>query len=191
MAEEFVPDEALGRIARETGLSGSTLPRYILDNLGWPQALIEDYDAKGRNLGQGNDDIVSAAEGALTAQRWARTNQQMISGLASRVSVMEAQVARLDIRVSANADNIATNAGAISVNALNIGMNSAAISALSDRVSALEAQVPMLQPKTGTVTPENTVESNLSRTYYRIDGSTMEIYFNPQAGVNTGWTLMT
>lgn len=159
MPQDFVPDDALGRVSREIGLAGTTLPRYILENIGWPQALIEDYDAKGRDQARGNNDVVQAAEGALTAQRWARTNQQLINGLTRRVSTIESQVT--------------------------------GIADLVNRVLALEMQIPMLQPQTGTGTPEGSITSNLSRTYYRIDGMTTEIWFNPVTGVNTGWVLMT
>lgn len=177
MASEFVPDERLGQIAREIGLTGTTLPRSILAGVGWPQALIEDYDAKGREQARGNDDVVQAAAGALTAQRWASTNQQMINGLTSRVNTLDMQLVSLADRVTTNTSNIATN--------------TAAISALTDRVDVLEMQIPMLQPQTGTAAPEGAVTSNLNRTYYRIDGDTREIYFNPMSGVNTGWILMT
>ncbi len=184
MTTQFVPDEALGRIASERGLTGTTLPRSILLAQGWPQALIEDYDAKGREQGRGNEDIVAAASGALTAQRWARENQISITGLTTRVNTLDDQVRLLDGRITTNTVNIADNTASILV-------NTTAISALTTRVDALELQIPMLQPQTGTATPEGAVTSNLNRTYYRIDGMTTEIYFNPMAGVNTGWILMT
>lgn len=177
MTTEFVPDEALGRIARQTGVAGSTLPRAILNNAGWPQALIEDYDAKGRDQGRGNNDIVAAANGALTAQRWARDNQQLISGLTTRINTLDSQISSIGSRVVLNTSNIARN--------------SASIADLTNRVESLEMQIPMLQPQMGADTPEGNVTSNLNRTYYRIDGMITEIYFNPMAGVSTGWILMT
>ena len=170
MPQDFVPDDALGRITREIGLNGTTLPRYILENLGWPQALIEDYDAKGMSQARSNDDVVQAAEGALTAQRWARTNQQLINGLTGRVNTIESQISGLDVRITSN---------------------TTAITDLINRVSALEMQIPMLQPQTGTGTPEGNITSNLSRAYYQIDGMTTDIWFNPMTGVNTGWVQMT
>ncbi len=190
MTTEFIPDEALGRISREVGLTGTTLPRSILLGQGWPQALIEDYDAKGRDQARGNDDVVSAANGALTAQRWARENQQSINALTTRVSTLETQVSLLDIRVTTNTSNIATNASNIATNTSNIATNASNIAALNTRVETLEGNILMLQPQTGTAAPEGMVTSNLSRTYYRIDGTTTEIYFNPSATGNTGWILM-
>ena len=167
MASEFVPDERLGQIAREIGLTGTTLPRSILAGVGWPQALIEDYDAKGREQARGNDDVVQAAAGALTAQRWAATNQQSIVAITNRVNTLENQVVSLDSRVTANASNIATNAvniatntENIATNTSNIATNTAAISALSDRVDVLEMQIPMLQPQTGTAAPEGSVTTS-------------------------------
>ena len=49
MSAPFVPNQQL--LSLQTtglpGLSGTTLPRSILADQGWPDALIEDYDAKG------------------------------------------------------------------------------------------------------------------------------------------------
>lgn len=45
-------------------------------------------------------------------------------------------------------------------------------------------------PLNGTGTPEGVVTSNNSKTYYRIDGSTTETYFNPNVGAITGWVLI-
>ena len=47
-----------------------------------------------------------------------------------------------------------------------------------------------LSPKSGSVTPEGVITSNRSQVYYRVDGATREIYFNPSVGVNTGWLQM-
>ena len=192
MTTTFVPDESLGRIAASgDGLTGTTLPRSVLADQGWPQALIEDYDSKGRSQGRGNSEVIQAANGALTAQRWAAQNQQMINGLTGRVTTIEGQLSGFNIRITANAENIATNAASIATNTENIATNAGAITALTMRVETLEGQIPMLQPQTGTDEPEGNITSNLNRTYYRIDGETREIYFNPTAGVNTGWILMT
>ncbi len=170
MTTNFVPDEALGRITQEIGLTGTTLPRSVLVEQDWPQVLIEDYDAKGRDQDRSNDDVVQAASGALTAQRWARTNQQAIRAVTRRVTTLEGQVVSFDGRITTN---------------------TAAISALSTRVTTLEGQIPQLQPQTGTAAPEGMVTSNLSRTYYQIDGMTTALFFNPMAGVNTGWVQIT
>ena len=34
----------------QTNVTGTTLPRDIMAQQGWPQALIEDYDAKGMQI---------------------------------------------------------------------------------------------------------------------------------------------
>ena len=34
----------------QTNVTGTTLPRDIMAQQDWPQALIEDYDAKGRQI---------------------------------------------------------------------------------------------------------------------------------------------
>lgn len=62
---------------------------------------------------------------------------------------------------------------------------------LKNAVTTSADAINGLSPKTGTQSPEGVITSNRSQLYYRVDGSTKEIYFNPSVGVNTGWLQMT
>lgn len=44
-----------------------------------------------------------------------------------------------------------------------------------------------LQPIFGDGSPEGSVKSNLSRTYFDKSGATVIMYVNESVGVNTGW----
>ena len=176
MSDPFVPDTRLGEIIQEIGITGTTLPRTILSDLGWPQALIEDYDAKGRDQNRSNEDVVMAAEGALTAQRWSRENQLTINNQQSSINNIQRNIRQLDSLIRTLQVSIETL--------------QTMVSTLQGAVTTLQSQVVSLQPQTGTAEPEGMVESNLNRTYYRIDGMTVEIYFNPSATGNTGWVLV-
>ena len=42
-------------------------------------------------------------------------------------------------------------------------------------------------PLCGTVTPNGNFTSNRSQVYFRLSGSTRQLWFNPVVGQNTGW----
>lgn len=186
MTTAFVPNVRLLnlQVSGTPGLSGTTLPRSILQQQGWPDALIEDYDAKGANSGENGSTLQFLGEQTHQSQVWNRENQVSIESLRNQVAqgelrivAAERQVAALTIRVTELNDQVTT----LSNN----------VTALTERVVTAEQSITELSPQTGTALPENTITSNRSQTYYQISGTTTEIFFNPTVGVNTGWVQMT
>ena len=190
MSAPFVPNQQL--LSLQTtglpGLSGTTLPRSILADQGWPDALIEDYDAKGLNSGENGSTLTLLGEQTHQAQVWNRENQRNIDTLQNQINAGE-------IRLAAAESQVRTLSTQVSTLSTQVAMLGTTVTALNTRVDDLDADINRLEmefaPLTGTATPEGAVTSNRSQTYYQIDGMTTDIFFNPAIGVNTGWVQMT
>lgn len=172
MSDPFIPNQQL--LSLQTtglpGLSGTTLPRSILADLGWPDALIEDYDAKGLNSGDNSTTLTLLGEQTFQAQQWNRENQLSIEAQQNQINQGELRLVEAERQVSILSNTVTD---------------------LQTRLMTAEQAITDLSPLTGTATPEGVITSNRSQTYYQISGSTTEIFFNPQIGVNTGWRQMT
>ena len=179
MAEPFIPNQQL--LSLQTtglpGLAGTTLPRSILAEQGWPDALIEDYDAKGLNSGENATTLTLLGEETHQAQIWNRENQTNIDTLQNQVNAGELRLVEAERQVSDLSEQVTTLTNTVT--------------SIEIRLTTAEQSIMDLSPLTGTAAPEGTVTSNRSQSYYQIDGMTTEIFFNPAVGVNTGWVQMT
>ena len=155
MTTDIQPDQSLSNLPQGNATQGTTLPRDILAQQGWPQALIDDYDAKGTLIATRGSQLQQVANATLNTQNSLRSTQQQSTALTDRVNNASNRVASLDTRLS-----------------------------------SVEGILSQLTPQTGTQAPENAVTANRNGLYVRIDGMTTELYYNPTAGSNTGWTLI-
>ena len=173
---DIIPNETLLTFSTTQTIVGESFPINLFpDN--WGQALRQNYLERGTASESFGSSISTIATGLYNVQVALQDAQEDITALQSAEGSLDTAVA--------------ANAAAIEVNTLAIAALEADVSALDVRLTAAEADIVDLSPLTGTVTPENNVTSNLSQTYFQVDGGITEIFFNPTVGSDTGWVQMT